>query len=143
MTPTLKQLDELEKKATQGEWSSPKPGWQPPVNMGMRSQYPKEGWFPEHIKDYRLNSDALDSEEENGVAYQLDEADAEFIAALVNFWRSKEGRQMREDAERYRWLRSNADEVYCGEPEIEWYVKDGRLPAQLDDAIDAARGEDK
>jgi primase-polymerase (primpol)-like protein len=116
MTPTLKQLDELEKKAAQTEEY---------LNSLGRS----DGDY--HTK---AHDDAAD---DAWIARR------NFERALIDFWRSEEGRQMREDAERYRWLRSNADEVYCGEPEIEWYVKDGRLPAQLDDAIDAARGEDK
>lgn len=41
------------------------------------------------------------------------------------------------DAARYRWLRQNADEVFAAEA-VEWQVKYGNLPAQLDDAIDAA-----
>lgn len=76
-------LRELEKKSTPPPWHAPDPGWQPPESMGMRDQYP-DGWWPEHVKDYRVNADALDSEEENGVAYQLEQDDAKLIAAMRN-----------------------------------------------------------
>ena len=66
------------------------------------------------------------------------EQDRAAVRAMLRaaFLPSASGEESR-DAARYRWLRENADEVFAGEA-VEWQVKYGRLPAQLDDAIDAA-----
>jgi hypothetical protein len=144
---TLKHLDDLEKKATQGEWSVEYDGPSRPILLSdkqMRSMSAFDGagsrWGP----------------------YEAEDADLSFIAALVNFWRSEEGKQMRENADNaayYKWklkaiipLFEEARDALpaISQVALRLYNLSPDLADRMDRAgtstradFDAARGEDK
>jgi hypothetical protein len=94
MTTLRDQLDQiarLEEKATQGEWRIREMG---------------RDFFVERPKQ---SGEAYGIEILGDDTYDTKRGDAEFIAALVNFWRSG-GRELAEDGLQWRRIRELADD---------------------------------